>query len=44
MIFLFKILLGLAGKMTQQLRALTALPEVWSSIPSNSMVAHNHEL
>jgi hypothetical protein len=28
-----------AGK---QLRALTALPEVLSSIPSNHMVAHNH--
>jgi hypothetical protein len=26
----------------QQLRALTALPEVLSSIPSNHMVAHNH--
>jgi hypothetical protein len=24
------------------LRALTALPEVLSSIPSNHMVAHNH--
>jgi hypothetical protein len=30
--------------MTQQLRALTALPEVPSSIPSNPMVAHNHVL
>jgi hypothetical protein len=29
-------------KMTQQLRALTALPEVLSSNPSNHMVAHNH--
>ena len=28
--------------MTQRLRALTALPEVLSSIPSNHMVAHNH--
>jgi hypothetical protein len=28
--------------MDQQLRALTALPEVLSSIPSNHMVAHNH--
>ena len=28
--------------MAQQLRALTALPEVLSSIPSNDMVAHNH--
>jgi hypothetical protein len=31
-----------AGEMTQWLRALTALPEVLSSIPSNHMVAHNH--
>jgi hypothetical protein len=30
------------GKMAQQLRALTALPEVLSSIPRNHMVAHNH--
>jgi hypothetical protein len=28
--------------MAQRLRALTALPEVPSSIPSNHMVAHNH--
>jgi hypothetical protein len=28
--------------MAQQLRALTDLPEVLSSIPSNQMVAHNH--
>ena len=28
--------------MEQQLRALTALPEVLSSIHSNHMVAHNH--
>jgi hypothetical protein len=28
--------------MAQQLRALTALPEVLSSIPSNHMVAHIH--
>jgi hypothetical protein len=28
--------------MAQQLRALTALPDVLSSIPSNHMVAHNH--
>ena len=28
--------------MDQWLRALTALPEVLSSIPSNHMVAHNH--
>jgi hypothetical protein len=30
-----------AGEMAQQLRALTALPEVLSSNPSNHMVAHN---
>jgi hypothetical protein len=28
--------------MAQWLKALTALPEVVSSIPSNHMVAHNH--
>jgi hypothetical protein len=28
--------------MAQWLRALDALPEVLSSIPSNHMVAHNH--
>jgi hypothetical protein len=28
--------------MAQWLRALTALPEVLSSIPSNHMVVHNH--
>jgi hypothetical protein len=31
-----------AGEMAQWLRALFALPEVLSSIPSNLMVAHNH--
>jgi hypothetical protein len=31
-----------AGEMAQRLRALSALPEVLSSIPSNHMVAHNH--
>jgi hypothetical protein len=31
-----------AGEIAQQLRALTALPEVLSSNPSNYMVAHNH--
>jgi hypothetical protein len=30
------------GEMAQQLRALAALPEVLSSIPSNHMKAHNH--
>jgi hypothetical protein len=37
------ILLSWAGEMMAQwLRALTALPENLSSIPSNHMVAHNH--
>jgi hypothetical protein len=31
-----------AGEMAQRLRALTALPEVLSSNPSNHMVAHSH--
>jgi hypothetical protein len=31
-----------AREMAQRLRALTSLPEVLSSIPSNHMVAHNH--
>jgi hypothetical protein len=31
-----------AGEVAEWLRALTALPEVLSSIPSNHMVAHNH--
>jgi hypothetical protein len=31
-----------AGEMAQWLGALTILPEVLSSIPSNHMVAHNH--
>jgi hypothetical protein len=30
--------------MVQPVRALTALPEVLSSVPSNHMVAHNHPL
>jgi hypothetical protein len=33
---------GWAGEMAQWLRALVALPEVLSSIPSNHMVAHYH--
>jgi hypothetical protein len=33
---------GGAGEMAQWLRALTALPKVPSSNPSNHMVAHNH--
>jgi hypothetical protein len=31
-----------AGEMAQRLRALTALPKVLSSNPSNHMGAHNH--
>jgi hypothetical protein len=31
-----------AGEMAHRLRALTALPKVLSSNPSNHMVAHNH--
>jgi hypothetical protein len=31
-----------AGQMAQWVRALTALPKVLSSNPSNHMVAHNH--
>ena len=31
-----------AGEMAQWLRALSALPEVLISIPSNHMVAHTH--
>jgi hypothetical protein len=31
-----------AGEMAQQLKALTSLSEVLSTIPSNHMVAHNH--
>ena len=37
-----KIFSSWAGEMAPRLRALTALPEVLSSIPSNHMVAHNH--
>jgi hypothetical protein len=29
------------GEMAQELRALTALPEILSSIPSDHMIAHN---
>jgi hypothetical protein len=32
-----------AGEIAQWLRALTALPEVMSSNPSNHKAAHNHE-
>jgi len=38
----FKLCAQGAAEMAQWLRALTALPEVLSSIPSNHMVAHNH--
>jgi hypothetical protein len=31
-----------AGEMAQWLRALTAIPKVLSSTPSNHTVAHNH--
>ena len=31
-----------AGEMVQRLRALAALPEVLSSIPSNHKMAHDH--
>ena len=33
-----------AGKMAQRIRALAALPEVLSSIPSIYIVVHNHQL
>jgi hypothetical protein len=39
--YIIKKFLG-AGEVAQQVRALTALPKVLSSIPSNHMVAHNH--
>jgi hypothetical protein len=39
---LFKNVIDGAGEMTQWLKALTALPEVLSSIPSNYMMVHNH--
>ena len=38
----FKNIQNRAGEMAQRLRALTALPEVLSSIPSNHMVAYSH--
>ena len=31
-----------AGEMAQQLKALSALPEVLNSVPSNHMMAHKH--
>jgi hypothetical protein len=39
---LFKKIKQRAGELAQGLRALSALSEVLSSIPSNHMVAHNH--
>jgi len=42
LIILFKKKYLGAGEMTQWLRALTALPEVLSSIPSNHVVTHDH--
>jgi len=39
---LIKSRLQWAGEMAQQLRTLTALPEVLSSIPRNHVVTHNH--
>ena len=41
-VFFKNPVLGGAGEMAQRLRALTALPEILSSNPSNHMVAHNH--
>jgi hypothetical protein len=38
----FKETISRAGDMTQQLRALTALPEVLNSILSNHMTAHKN--
>jgi hypothetical protein len=40
--FFFKKLLCGSWRDGSAVRALTALPEVLSSIPSNHMVAHNH--
>jgi hypothetical protein len=40
--FSFLIYKTWAGEIAQWLRALTALPEILSSNPSNHMVAHNH--
>jgi hypothetical protein len=41
-LFLFLKIFDGAGEMAQWLRALTVLPEVLSSNPSNHMVVHNH--
>jgi hypothetical protein len=40
--YLLKKLYDGTREMAQQLKTLTALPEVLSSIPRNHMVAHNH--
>ena len=40
LLYCFETSVGV-GEMAQQLRALTALSEALSSIPSNHMVAHN---
>jgi hypothetical protein len=42
LVFKSSLLGGGAGEMAQWLRALTALPGVLSSNPSNHMVAHTH--
>jgi hypothetical protein len=39
---IFKKIKIRAGEMAQWVRALTALPKVQSSNPSNHMVAHKH--
>jgi len=41
---MIEMLVGWAGEMAQWLRALTALPEVLSSNPSNHMVALCNEI
>jgi hypothetical protein len=41
-IILIKKVTRWTEEMAQKLRALTALPEVLSSIPSSHMVTHNH--
>jgi hypothetical protein len=40
--YILKLFISGAGEMAQRIRALSALPEVLSSIPSHHMVAHNH--
>ena len=39
---ILKIDFWVPGEMAQQLRALTALPDILNLIPSNHMVADNH--